>query len=164
MMQNNATHLDVQIAIAGLIGKSCCRQRVGRGRSLSLGFGDKVFHGKTRLIDPFYGEWEVGSYCAEWHIVQGETSLCSSHDFVDKPLMELDKKLSKILLGKIEALEFLDKLHIRIRLSAGIQIDFLAKYGEDDDDEFFHVFCPNGNFVACSLNEGWLVGKSDQPL
>jgi hypothetical protein len=159
MNENNVIEdTTLQSVIAGLIGKTCCRQRVGRMCSLSLGFGSKIPHGKPRLADDFYGEWEIGTYSAEWSIVQGDAILFSSRDFAEESLLELDEKLNKIPLGKIEALDFISKAYIRMQLNGGIHIDFLAS-DEEDEDEFFHVFCPDNIFIACSLNKGWFIER-----
>ena len=46
-------------ALRPMFGLACCRLRVGRFRSLSIGFGAERPHGKTDTQDSFYGEWEI---------------------------------------------------------------------------------------------------------
>lgn len=146
--------------IENLIGKECCRQRVGRGRSLSIGFGKKRLHGKVNRPDDFYGEWEIGTYIASWRIVQEEIVLCGSQDVVDS-LSELDQMLNTIQFGRIAAIKTIGKLDIRVELNNGIYIDFLGCSSEDD--EIFHVFGPDNLYVEYSIKEKWRIGKSNTP-
>ncbi len=147
----------VQPAIAGLIGKACCRQRVGRMQSVSLGFGEKIPHGKSRLVDDFYGEWEIGTYSAAWRIVQEGTILCGSRDVVDS-LGELDERLRKIKIGRIQTINPLSKLDIRVCFDDAMHIDFLGTASEPD--ELLHIFCPGNLYIEYSILSGWKVGDS----
>lgn len=142
----------VRSAIDGLVGQECCRQRIGRGRSLAIGFGNKVKHGKPRLVDDFYGEWEIGSYMAAWRIIQADELLCGSNDVVQS-LDELDKRLSKIRLGKVAEIVWFSKFDIRVQLEEQIRIEFL--WVSSEDDEMFHIFCPNNLYVKYSIRDGW---------
>lgn len=148
------------MAIQGLIGKVCCRQRVGRGRSLSIGFGEKRFHGKTYLSDDFYGEWEIGTYSASWRVVRDGAILCGSRDIVDS-VKELDQCLNSIRFGRILAISVVEKLDIRIDMDDGMRIDFLGTCSEDD--EMFHIFGPDDFFMEYSITKAWKVGKSNEP-
>jgi hypothetical protein len=148
----------VQSAIADLIGKTCCRQRVGRMRSLSIGFGDKIPHGKSRLADDFYGEWEIGTYSAAWRVVHKETILCGSQDIVDS-LSELDERLSKIVFGRIKEISSISKFDIRVYFDGETCLDFLGAASEED--ELFHIFCPGNLYVEYSISGGWKIGKSN---
>ncbi len=153
----------VKNKLSNLFGKSCCRQRVGIARSLIVGFGDRVPRkNKIRLNDEFKGEWELGTFSAEWCVSYLGSNLCSSRDFIEQSLLELDEKLNKITFGKIEAIDFVSKSHVRVRLDGNIIIDFLAstKQEDENEDEFFHVFCPNSEFIACSLQRGWFFEKN----
>jgi hypothetical protein len=150
----------VHVVLAELFGKPSCRQRVGRMSSLSVGFGERIPHGKPRMVDDFYGEWELGTYSAKWNISSGEEILCSNHNISGKDLIELDEKVNKLPLGKIRAIEFVSKSFVLVRLDGDIHIDFIVQDEEDDEnEEFFHVFCPNNVFVACSFRKGWIVDK-----
>lgn len=62
-------------AFGELIGKTCCRKRVGRSRSLSVGFGKKISHSKPDMADTYYGEWEIGTYSSPWRITCDEALL-----------------------------------------------------------------------------------------
>ena len=147
----------VQPAIADLIGKDCCRQRVGRMRSLSLGFGKKIPHGKARLVDDFYGEWEIGTYLAAWRVVHDGRILCGSQDIVDS-VPELDERLSKIKFGRIKTISVFSKFDIRINFDGEKYLDFLGS--GSDDDELFHIFCPESMHIEYSISGGWKIGKT----
>ncbi|MDD5412120.1 MAG: hypothetical protein PHF31_12025 [Methylobacter sp.] len=147
---------DLQSLIAGLIGKPCCRQRIGRMRSLSIGFGNKIAHGKARLIDDFYGEWGIGTYLSAWRVVHEDVILCGSQDVVES-LSELDERLGRIEIGRIQEINFVSKFHIQAYCDNGIYIDFLA--ASSDDDEMFHIFCPEGVCIEYSVLGGWGVSR-----
>jgi hypothetical protein len=149
-----------QSAFAGLLGKRCCRQRVGRGRSLSVGFGEKVPHLKTKAVDPFYGEWEIGTYRSAWRIVRDGEVVCGSLDVVDS-IDELDGRLQGVPLGAVIAVEAPSKFDLRVRLDGGVFIDFVCASAEDD--EMFHVFGPDSLYVEYTCADGWRVGKSSAP-
>ena len=144
-------------AIGGLIGKTCCRQRVGRMRSLSLGFGQKIPHGKSRLIDDFYGEWEIGTYTASWRVVREGVILCGSQDVVES-LSDLDARLSKIKFGEIEAINVISKFDIRLYFCERIHVDCIG--AASDDDELLHIFCPEKLCIEYSIFGGWKVGEA----
>lgn len=99
-------------AIAQLLGKRCCRKRIGRGKSLSLGFGDFVSHSIPSATDSFYGEWEVGTYFSSWRILNSGKVLCGSSDAADS-LEELDGRLQDISLGVLNSIEVLESHDIR---------------------------------------------------
>lgn len=153
----------VQSAIDGLIGKACCRQRLGRMRSLSIGFGVKIPHGKSRLVDDFYGEWEIGTYSAAWRVIKDGNILCGSQDVVDE-LSELEERFRQIQLGRIDAIHMVSKFDIRIDFDDGAHIDFLGASREDVDDEMFHIFCPSGLYVEYSIRGGWKVGNAGKQV
>jgi hypothetical protein len=151
---------EIQSAFAALIGERCCRQRVGRGRSLSLGFGSRVVHSRPKAEDSFYGEWELGTYSAAWRIVCDERVICGSSDLVDSA-DELDERLQAVKLGAIVAIEWLSLFDIRLRLDRGTFIDFI--WASTEDDEMFHIFGPESLYVEYTCSDGWKVGKSNTP-
>ena len=146
----------VQTAINGLIGISCCRQRLGIKRSLSLGFGNKIPHDNSRLADSYYGEWEIGTYSAAWRVVYNGNVLCGSQDIIDSTL-ELEEQFRQIQLGRISGVYLASKFDVRVEFDDGKKIDFLG--ASSDDDEMFHIFCPNGLYVKYSTFIGWEIIK-----
>jgi len=145
--------------IAPLVGKPCCRRRVWRGRSLSLGFGKKVFHENERLIDSFYGEWEIGSYYGCWRVVKEGKMLLGSQDAVDK-IDDLDGVLQRIEIGRVVSVRHLTSLDIRVDLDNGVAVDFLAMVS---DDECFHICCPGDIYAEFKVSSGWEIGPSNKP-
>jgi hypothetical protein len=151
---------NIQDAFAGLIGLQCCRQRVGRWGSLSLGFGGRVPHLKRNAVDTFYGEWELGTYSSAWRIVQHGQVVCGSLDAINS-IEKLDGLLQTVKLGAVMGVEALSEFDIRILLNEGVHIDFMC--ASSDDDEMFHIFGPESIYVEYKCLGGWNVGKSDVP-
>lgn len=149
--------IDILPIITGLIGQTCCRKRVGRMRSLSLGFGKEIPQSNPRLIDAFYGEWEIGTYTATWRIVHDGAILCGSQDVVEN-LAELDQRLSQIEIGRIKMIETTSKFDVCVNFEGGLSIDFLGATSEND--EIFHVFCPSNTYLEYSIAGGWKKGVS----
>jgi hypothetical protein len=151
---------NVETAIERLIGKPCCRRRVGRGRSLSVGFGKKVPHQRAKAIDDYYGEWELGSYSSAWRIIRAGLVICGSSDIVES-IEELDQILQGVRLGEVVDFEVLSRLDVRINLTDGVLIDFICAAA--DNDETFHVFGPENLYVRYAPADQWQVGKSNSP-
>jgi len=152
--------LTTEVSVEELKSKSCCRQRVGRMRSLSLGFGEKVFHGKNDFPDDFYGEWEIGSYYSEWRVIRAGEILCGSQNTVES-IAELDNQLNTIQLGRVIKIENFSKFDVRVSFDNNICAEFF--WCSNDDDEVFHVFGPKKLCAEYSVGNGWRVGQSDKP-
>lgn len=140
-----------------LIGQPCCRQRIGRFRSISLGFGKKIPHGSLNRADYYYGEWELGSYRAAWRLVRDKVILCASGDLVDS-LYELDENLQRIELDSIKQIEQVSEFDFCIYFSNGIRLEFFTV--TSDDDEILHLFCPDGSHLSYSLEGRWQIGRA----
>ena len=145
---------NIALKFLKLIGQPCCRQRVGQFRSISLGFGEKVLHGSQNRADHYYGAWELGSYRSAWRIIRDKVILCGSGDLVDS-LEELDEKLQHIEFDSIKQIEQISELDFCIYFYNGISIEFFAV--SSDDDEIFHLFCPDGSSLAYSLEGQWKI-------
>ena len=80
--------LEIPAKLQEIIGEKCCRKYIGEWNSLRLGFREKIVHSNERLCTAFYGEWEIGTYFANWEITQhGQLILnkkCIGHQ---KPLI-----------------------------------------------------------------------------
>lgn len=147
--------------IQPMFGKTCCKTRVWRSRSLRLGFGEKIYHGNPKLIDDFNGEWEIGTYRCAWRIIQAEMIICGSNDAADS-IDELDAAVKQIDLGRIISLTMCPSgIDIRAEFDTGISVDFLSTISDDDD--CFNVFCPDNMCANYDVERGWLIGKSDRP-
>lgn len=141
-----------------LLGKNCCRQRVGRGRSLSIGFGERVPQMTRKTIDGFYGEWEVGTYSSAWRIVLDGKIVLGSLDVTDS-VDELDQRLQNIKLGSVTAIKVLSQFDIRLEFDGDAHIDFI--YASTEDDEIFHIFGPENIYLEYTSSRGWKVGRSN---
>lgn len=126
--------------VAGLWGKPCCRKKIGDWRCLSIGFGEKIYHNNPKCVTPYYGEWEVGNYFQPWRVSKNNLVICGCKEHLEHN-EELDFKLNEIDFGCIKAIIQPNNFDIHVELDNGIGIDFLA--ASSDDDETFHIFCPN---------------------
>ena len=127
---------------------------------MSIGFGKKVFHGKEKLQDLFYGEWEMGTYYTAWRVIQYGEILCGSQDS-EHSTNDLDKRLKSIAFGSVTAIYSISIFDIRIEFDIGICIEVLGSIS--DDDEIFHIFGPNDIYIEYKIRNGWKVGKSNEP-
>lgn len=148
---------DILDIIKPILGKRCCRIRVGTSRSLSMGFGEKVYHNNPNLNDTFYGEWELGTYYCAWRVMKGNRILCGASD-PDGSIEELNKNINSIEFGCLAAIIQLSDIDVRLESDSGIAVDFLATIS--DDDEYFHIFCPNHLHIELSIGGKWSIGKS----
>ena len=154
-------NIKLQELIQPMLGKPCCRKRVWRPRSLSFGFGEKPYHGNSKLVDDFYGEWEVGTYSSAWRVLQNKRIVCASNDTVDS-VDELDGALKAVDFGRISSVEQPADLDLRLEFDAGIAVEFLA--ATSDDDECFHiVFRPGNMAIKFTVGAGWEIGESNKP-
>jgi len=156
---------DVLKIIGPIFGKICCRKQVGLIKSLTLGFGEKVYLEPTklreRLRDPYRGEWEIGTWnlCA-WRVGRENEIICGSNDSSD--VKELDRSIGQIEFGNLVELQELNKFDIRAVFDNGIYVDFLATIKASSEHDTFHVFCPNKIFVAYYAGKGWTAKKSNE--
>lgn len=148
----------VPAELAAIKGAECCRQRVGRGRSLSLGFGERVHHGKSELEDTFYGTWELGSYYPIWRILINDDIVMGHADAFDS-ISDMNEILSRIKIGRLKNVMMLNHLDISIECEGDIHIEFMP--ATSDEDDVFHVFLPNNIFVGFQPKRGWLLDKRD---
>lgn len=145
--------------ISDLFGKTCCRKRIGRGRSLDIGFGKKILHNKN-LIDDFYGEWEVGGYSSSWRFIRDGVIVCGSQDTVSST-EDLNEAVSLLEIGAISFIRETSKFDIRIIFDNGLNLDFMCSSGDDDD--MLGIFGPDDLFLGYNPLNGWLVGKANEP-
>ena len=144
---------DVTEMIEQMFGKPCSQKQVGRGRSLSLGFGN------VNLNDKSYREWDVRTYSSAWRVVRAGLVLCGSQNVVDS-IAELNLILERVDLGRFVSLRQITDLDVRIELDNETAVDFLATSNED---ECLNIFCPGQRVIVFSIRGGWKMGPSDKP-
>jgi len=159
-MNTTCSFTEVQTMLSPLFGKPCCRQRVGRSRSLSIGFGKKVSHLKDNKSDTYYGEWEIRTYSSAWRILKNNKIICGSLETVDS-VEELDDKLQHLSLGAARGIELLEGANPRILLEEGEYIDFM--YASSEEDEVFHISGPDNLYLEFTWPNLWVAGKSNVP-
>jgi hypothetical protein len=145
-----------------IFGKACCRQRVSAPRGLRLGFGDKVFHGNPRLVDAYYGEWEIGTYYCAWRVLQGDRVICGSSDSVES-INELDAAIRQITFGAIQSIEHITPLDVRVRCDSGILIDFLTTTSDGTEECLGIIHNSTHRAAEFTLDHGWRMGASNLP-
>jgi hypothetical protein len=149
---------DVSRIVARLSGERCFRKEVGRFKSLSLGFGieaERSAKSKSRA----YRSWEIGTYRSAWRVVCKGNVICGSQDAADP--IRLNSALQRIEFDKFVSLQHINDLDVRVDFSNGVAVDFLAT--NSDDDEYFHLFCPDDVYVEFRVRSGWRIGPSDRP-
>ncbi len=145
--------------LAGLVGKRCCRQQSGEWRSLSIGFGEKVYHGDPKIrATPYYGEWELRTYGAAWRVTRGNRVLCGSREVVDVE-REVDERLQLVKLGGFQRLDAVSIFDLRVQLDDGTSIDFMEM--STDDGHLFDIRAPNDVSIKYSTRRGWMIGPSN---
>jgi hypothetical protein len=149
----------IKALIKPMLGKICCKKRVWSFKSLTLGFGKKIYHGK-KLVDDFNGEWEITTYCYAWRVIKNGKILCGSSDAVDH-VNELTAVLKRIKFGRLVSLEQFTNFDVRLGFDTGIVVDFLATVS--DADEGLDIFCPEHKAIEFTVGSGWKTGPSDKP-
>jgi hypothetical protein len=149
----------VKASIEPMIGKLCCNKRVWTFKSLALGFGKKIYHGK-KLVDDFYGEWEIRTYCYAWRVIKDGRIVCGSSDAVDH-VNELTAILKRVKFGRIISLEQLTGFDVRVGFDTGIMVDFLGTVR--DEDEGISIFCPEHKTIEFRAGSGWKIISSNKP-
>jgi hypothetical protein len=156
--ETNKMNEKIKKVILPLIGKPCCRVKVWSYKSLSMGFGSKIFHNNPDLNCDYYGEWEIGTYYSNWRIVNNNRIIHSSND-LEESIESLDEKLNIIQFGNIISIENITGIDVRVHFPNELFVDFLAL--RRDEDRHFHIFCPN-HIVVIFADEGtWKIEKSD---
>lgn len=145
--------------VSTIYGKKFCRIVVGRNKSLSLGFGEKVFHNNPRLKNRYYGEWEIGTYYSSWRIVNNNQIVLGSNDSDD--IEWLNSKINEIEFQEVTAIVNSSAFDVQVVFKNGMRLDFIATFS--DEDETFHIFCPEKIFVEFNVKGVWKIGKSDAP-
>jgi len=145
------------MVLSDIFGKPCCRQRVGRENSLSLGFGKKIFHEKN-LIEEFYGEWEIGCFHSSWRIIVNNVIVCGGNDDVDS-FDELNEIVAGIELGSISSIKMINDFDVCVTLKNATSVEFFCL---SKSDEAFHIYGPDKMFIGLG-SDGWTIGRSDLP-
>jgi len=123
-----------------------------------MGFGLKVPHLNKKARDNYYGEWEIGSYNSAWRVIRNGQILCASNDPVDS-IEELDLAFNRVEFGCLVSLKLLTDMDVRLTFDQEIIVDFLSS--TSDEDESFHVFCPQA-YLAFVVGKGWII-ESESP-
>ena len=146
--------MKIKEVIDPILGKRCCRKRVGNWKSLSFGFGCKIRHGNPKLVDTYYGQWEIGTYQRSWRVVQGKTILLGGEDAME--IEELNTALGKIELKRLVAVRQSSEFDVRIEFDCEKAVEFL---GAASDDATVRIFCPSDICAQYVIGQGWIIGS-----
>lgn len=149
----------IKISIEKLFGQKCCKKIIHSNGNLSLGFGKKIYHNNLKLDCEYFGEWEVGSYYKSWRIIQENIILLGSGDTDSNE--EKKEKIDKINFDEILSIHQQTQFDVRVILKHNLIVDFLATFSEND--ELFHIFCPNNKFIEMDNQGVWKFGDSNKP-
>jgi hypothetical protein len=147
---------EIDRIIDEVINLRCVRQAIGNSTSLSLGFGKKDKHASTEG----YREWEIGTYSSNWRVIKNKEIICGCLDDVETN-DELDAKLKTINFGSIRSVSQNEVGDVSISFDNLVLVEFLCL--SDEDDEMFHIFCPNSEYIEYNPRSGWKIGRSDSP-
>ena len=137
-----------------LYRKNCCRVEVGAMKSLSIGFGEKIFHNNPKLKEKYYGEWEIGTYYCSWRILLNSGIICGSNDGNEK---ELNDKVKQINFGRMVKIDQPTTMDVSIHFDNDYRVDILPTIS--DDDEYFHIFCPDEIYIKLSKDGNWSISS-----
>jgi len=138
-------------------GKKVCRVAVGKHNKLSIGIGEKVYHGNSRLKNNYYGEYEIGTYYGDWRIIREKKILLSSADKID--FKTLNEKINKIQLDEVTKITS-SQCDVQVTFRNGTTVEIIAT---PSDDEVFHIFCPDNVYAEFTTAGIWKIGKSNAP-
>ena len=143
------TNPELLATLVAMQGQPLVRARPRKGGGLALGFGQKVFHDKRRLIDPFYGEWEIGNFLGAWRIRRGDSILFGSLDFIsttdDSLLPQLDGT-------SFQGLRQIGRFDFEVKLGFEMCADYFSVGGDED---VIHIFGPNELVAGYRVGCGW---------
>lgn len=143
-----------------LYGKSCRSVSVGKySKSISFGFGKKILHSNPHLKNKFYSEWEIGTYYGSWRIVENNKIILGSCDSKEEDF--INKKIKEIDFGEIIEIINYSTFDVRVKFNKGKIVDFIPTFS--DEDEVFHIFCPEGKYIEYNSEGLWKLGKSNVP-
>lgn len=145
----------IQRLLDELYQEDRCRIQVLPKGSISIGFGRRIPHGRPKLRDKYYGEWEIGSFHSAWRLVSGSRILYTG-DTKHCETNIIEHELETHLSRRICRVYSLTAFDVRVVFESDICLDFLSV--GDASDETFHLFCPKNQWVAFMPNQGWVQG------
>jgi hypothetical protein len=150
-------NIDIANAIGSIYGKKFCSANIGKHNSLSIGFGEKIAHNIERLADKYLCEWRAGTYYSSWRIIRDGKIILGSNDSND--IEYLNSKLNELDFKEIVEIINYNSLDVQVVLKNGMIIQFINTIS--DEDETFHIFCPENICVVFSTEGLWEIGPSN---
>ena len=104
------------------LGKICCRKRVGYYNSLSVDFGERIYHNRIKSMDKFYGEFGIIVYNRQWRVIHnGKVVMCAAQKFVSYDAA--DALLEHYDFGRLIDINPMEEIGIVIKLENGFSIE-----------------------------------------
>ena len=141
-------------------GEACCRKRVGYYYSLSINFGEKIYHNKPRRADPFYGEWQFVCYHRMWKIFRSNHTILEGQNYSGTN-DDLDNALQDIEFGRLISIFLNNANNLVLELDNDLSIEFSPHL--ENTDERFYIFLPQNRCLKYHFIQGWEYGRSDLP-
>jgi hypothetical protein len=139
-----------------MIGLACCEARVGYGRSLVLGFGEKIFY-ETKFGTHFNGEWQLRTESSSWRVNKNKEILCGNYDEEE----ESDKLLKNLLSLKFISIENINFYDAMLTLENDYQIYLLA---QSKNESHFGFFIPNDLYIEFNSTGNWIVKNAKESV
>lgn len=147
--------------LQGAINMPVCRLSVNSYKMLSIGVGRKEYHNDTSLVTDYYGEWEFGSYINSWRILKNDKIIIGRDNrFENKN--ELNDRVNSISFGSFQEITIRNGRDVILNFSDSVEVQFLKTIS--DDDESFHIFCPNNIYIYLTAAGKLKIKKSDEPI
>jgi len=147
----------VKMAVASLYGKSWCNAVVGNFKSLSLTFCKTVNTGPENA--EIVREWKISTYYCSWRIIRNNMIILGSNDSNDLNL--LNQELSKIIFKEVIFITNYTAHDVNVLFEDGTSINFINTIS--DNDETFHMFCPDNIYIKFNSQGAWEIGPSNRP-
>jgi hypothetical protein len=152
-------NFDIANAIESICGKKFCSANVGKHNRLSIGFGEKTSHNIERLADKYLCEWRIGTYYSSWRIIRDGKIILGSNDSND--FEYLNSQLNELDFKEIVEITNYNPLDVQVVLKNDMIIQFINTVS--DEDETFHMFCPENLCVVFTTEGLWKIGLSNAP-
>lgn len=151
---------EIMSHLAPMLYKECCKVRVHYSDSLTIGFGEKIYHNCERLVDPFFAEWEIRTDWCAWRIRKGNHVICGKDQLVET-FEELHEIANKIVYGTLISISQPSDIDLRLEFDTGIVIEFFASLGFNDS--YYEIFCPNDIVIVLLSRGNWIIERTNIP-
>jgi hypothetical protein len=126
---------------------------------LLLSFGSLIKYENILIGDTYKGEWEFGTYYCSWRITSDRKVLLGSTD--SDEIDYLNSRLSELDISEVVKIDNISAFDVEVVTKNGLVIQFFNT--TSDDDEVFHMSCPENIYIKFSTERAWETGPYDAP-